>query len=94
MKWHAAGYGWWILRAENPLLRTDYEEIVKALSRYGIDIGTIYTNASLLTADVLEMMKSYGQKPSFQLSFDGLGHHDWLRGVQGRSSRRMQPSDC
>ena len=66
-----------------PLVRGDFEEIVKNLSRFGIDIGTLFTNASLLTEDVLQMLMKYHQYPAFQLSFDGLGHHDWLRGVQG-----------
>lgn len=66
-----------------PLVRTDFEEIVKELSRYGIDIGTLFTNASLLTEDTLQMMHRYHQNPVIQLSFDGLGHHDWLRGVSG-----------
>lgn len=66
-----------------PLVRSDFEEIVKALSERGIDIGVLFTNASLLNASVLDMLEKYRQKPSFQLSFDGLGHHDWLRGVPG-----------
>ena len=66
-----------------PLVRRDFEEIVKALTAYGIDIGVLFTNASLLTADTLDMLERHYQYPSFQLSFDGLGHHDWLRGVPG-----------
>ena len=66
-----------------PLVRRDFEEIVRALSRYGIDIGVLFTNGSLLSADTLDMLERYHQHPVFQLSFDGLGHHDWLRGVTG-----------
>lgn len=32
---------------------------------------------------MLDTLKKYGHHPGFQLSFDGLGHHDWLRGVKG-----------
>ncbi len=66
-----------------PLIRSDFEEIVKALSRYGIDIGVLFTNASLLTKDTLDMLEKHHHRPTFQLSFDGFGHHDWLRGVPG-----------
>ena len=66
-----------------PLLRKDFEEIVRELTKYGIEIELIFTNASLLNTEVLEMLKKYHQHPIFQLSFDGLGHHDWLRGIEG-----------
>ncbi len=66
-----------------PFVRNDFEEIVKELVKYGIDISLIFTNASLLTKDILDMLKACRQYPAFQLSFDGLGHHDWLRGIMG-----------
>ena len=66
-----------------PLLRQDFEAIVEALSKAKLVIGVLFTNASLLDSDVLDMLERNGQHPTFQLSFDGLGHHDWLRGVPG-----------
>ncbi len=70
-----------------PLVRGDFEEIVRELSRYGIDIRVVFTNASLLSERTLEMFERHSQHPSFQLSFDGLGHHDWLRGVKGAEAQ-------
>ena len=66
-----------------PLVRRDFEELVRYLSEKNIKINLIFTNASLLNGEVLDMLERYRQKPAFQLSFDGLGHHDWLRGVKG-----------
>ncbi|MBR3317936.1 MAG: radical SAM protein [Atopobiaceae bacterium] len=71
------------LTGGEPLLRNDLEKIVRRLSKWGIDIGVIFTNASLLDASVLNMLERYNQHPTFQISFDGVGHHDWLRGVPG-----------
>ncbi|MDD6050148.1 MAG: radical SAM protein [Clostridiales bacterium] len=66
-----------------PLVRRDCEAIFRALSEHRVFINTIFTNASLLTGEVLDLLKKHGHHPGFQLSFDGLGCHDWLRGVPG-----------
>ena len=71
------------LTGGEPLIRPDFPELLGALTEKGLYVGTLYTNASLLTEQTLDMLDSFGQKPAFQLSFDGLGCHDWLRGVPG-----------
>lgn len=66
-----------------PLVRRDCEAIFKALAEHHIFIRVFFTNASLLNEQVLDTLHKYGHCPAFQLSFDGKGHHDWLRGVKG-----------
>ncbi len=66
-----------------PLVRNDFIEIVKALSNHGIRIRTLFTNGKLVDEEFLKALAEQGQYPGFQISFDGLGHHDWLRGVPG-----------
>ncbi len=77
------GIKWVDVTGGEPLLRADYEEIFKALAERGIFIRMFFTNASLLDEKALDTLKKYGHHPNFQLSFDGLGYHDWLRGVEG-----------
>lgn len=66
-----------------PLVRSDFLVIAKALTEHKIHIRLIFTNASLLNEEVLEELERMGQHPSFQISYDGVGHHSWLRGIPG-----------
>ena len=65
------------------LLRADFWELVDRLFAYGIQIETIYTNGALLTPEVLDACERRKIMPAFSLSFDGIGWHDWMRGIDG-----------
>lgn len=78
----------WITGGE-PLLRPDFLQIAQALADAGISIEDIGTNASLVTNELLDQLEAMGHLPQFNISFDGLGHHDWLRGVEGAEGRTL-----
>lgn len=65
------------------LLRKDFWQIVDALGDAGIHLVAIYSNGKLVTSDVLDKLEARGLRPEFSMSFDGVGWHDWLRGVDG-----------
>ena len=65
------------------LIRKDFMEIAERLTQAGIRISTIMTNGILVTENLLHELKDLGQRPKFNMSFDGIGCHDWLRGVDG-----------
>lgn len=71
------------LTGGEPLLRPDFLEIVEEITRQGSIITQLYTNGSLVTEEVLDGLSALGQHPDVIMSFDGVGHHDWLRGVNG-----------
>lgn len=79
----------WLTGGE-PLLRNDFPQIAQALADAGISIDDIGTNASLVTDELLDALKAMGHHPQFNISFDGLGHHDWLRGVPGAEERTLE----
>ncbi|MCQ2529227.1 MAG: radical SAM protein [Saccharofermentans sp.] len=64
-----------------PFVRQDFWEIVDYLIFNGIKIGMIYTNGAMLTDAVLDGFENRHIKPEISVSFDGIGWHDWLRGV-------------
>lgn len=71
------------LTGGEPLVRRDFLEIVDALLERKIKICQIYTNGVLVNEKLLAELERRQTKPEFSLSFDGVGWHDWLRGVDG-----------
>jgi radical SAM protein with 4Fe4S-binding SPASM domain len=72
----------WLSGGE-PLVRDDFFELVDALREQGINIARIYTNGVAVNDELLDGLDGRGVHPDFFLSFDGVGWHDWLRGVEG-----------
>ncbi len=66
-----------------PFVRKDIWQLIDRLNSYHIKIRTIYTNGWLLTDHVLDEFEKRGIYPHFSISYDGMGWHDWMRGVQG-----------
>ena len=71
------------LTGGEPLIRKDFFKIIEKLKENNIEIYEIYTNGSLVNQKLLDKLKYSGIIPSFSISFDGKGHHDWLRGIKG-----------
>ncbi|MBD5549096.1 MAG: radical SAM protein [Lachnospiraceae bacterium] len=71
------------LTGGEPLVRGDFLEIVDALLDGGIHISTIYSNGKLVTEKLLDELEKRDIHPEFNMSFDGVGWHDWLRGIDG-----------
>ena len=71
------------LTGGEPLVRSDFMEIVDALLAAGIRITQIYSNGKLVTDKLLDQLEARGIHPEFNMSFDGVGWHDWLRGIDG-----------
>lgn len=65
------------------LVRKDFMEIVDALLERDIRITTIYSNGRLVTEKLLLELDGRGIHPEFNMSYDGEGWHDWLRGIEG-----------
>ena len=71
------------LTGGEPLVRSDFLEIVDALLERGINIRTIYSNGALVNEHLLRELDSRKIHPEFNMSYDGAGWHDWIRGVAG-----------
>lgn len=71
-------------------VRKDFWQLVDKILSYHIVIGTVYTNGWLLNEKVLNAFEQKGIKPHFSISFDGIGWHDWMRGVPGAEKAALQ----
>ena len=65
------------------LVRRDFFEIVDALTDAGIFITTIMSNGLLVNEKTIDELKKRNMSPEINMSFDGIGNHDWLRGIDG-----------
>jgi len=73
-----------------PLIRKDFWEIIDALIAADIKISTIYSNGWLVNEKLLDEFDKRGIKPAWQISFDGLGCHDDLRGIPGAEEHAIK----
>lgn len=66
-----------------PFVRKDFWRLVDRILSHGMAIGTVYTNGWLLNGAVLDEFEKRGFRPEISISFDGVGWHDWMRGISG-----------
>lgn len=66
-----------------PLVHPDFMRIVDRIISEGIIVSSVYTNGSLINEKLLDDFEQRGIKPGFQISYDGYGFHDKMRGVKG-----------
>ena len=78
------------LTGGEPLIREDFLDIIDALAERDIGISTIFTNGWLVDEKLLDALDARKMHPSFQLSYDGVGKHDFLRGIVGAEERALR----
>jgi radical SAM protein with 4Fe4S-binding SPASM domain len=64
-------------------LRKDLLDIIRLLAQKKIRLGEILSNGLLITEEHLKGIRKTGFSPVFQISFDGVGGHDHMRGAEG-----------
>ena len=72
------------------LVRRDFWQLIDRLCQYHIVVGKLYTNGWFLNEKVLDGFESRSLKPQISISFDGVGWHDWMRGVTGAEDAALR----
>ena len=75
------------LTGGEPLIRSDFLDIMRECRDNGIRVSGILTNGALVSRELLDGIAALGMYPSFQMSFDGVGWHDWIRGIDGAEEK-------
>lgn len=73
-----------------PMLHKNFIEIIEDIHKRGMYVDELNTNGYFINQQVLDQMKEIGCMPLMKISFDGIGHHDWLRNRKG-AEKRMKP---
>lgn len=81
------------LTGGEPMLHPDFMEIIEAVYRRGMEVRSINTNGAFITRGILEGFRKTGADPLMKISFDCLGHHDWMRGKAGAEEKAMRAID-
>lgn len=79
----ACGIGSVTLTGGEPLIREDFWQVVDALCAKDIGVAMVFSNGYLVNEELLDGFEARGMRPGFQMSYDGVGWHDWLRGFKG-----------
>lgn len=66
-----------------PMVHRDFFEIIKSIYANGMYVDELNTNGYFLDKAALDKFREIGCNPLIKISFDGLGHHDWLRNRKG-----------
>ncbi len=71
------------LTGGEPMLHPRFPEVVRAIYERNMVLEKLTTNGFFLRQETLDLFRELHASPRIKISFDGVGHHDWMRGVPG-----------
>ena len=78
------------LTGGEPMLYPRFLDAVREIYRRGMVLEKLTTNGYFLTKEVLDEFRALRCDPLIKISFDGVGHHDWMRGHEGAEARTLE----
>lgn len=71
------------LTGGEPMLHPHFMDLCREIARRHLTLAEINTNGSFITPEMLDEFRELGLDPEIKISYDGVGHHDWLRNRAG-----------
>ena len=72
-----------------PMAHRRFMDILREIHRRDMFVEELNTNGYFLTKEILDEMKELGCRPLIKISFDGVGHHDWMRNHKGAEQKTL-----
>lgn len=66
-----------------PMMHKNFFDIIEGIYKRDMYVEELNTNGFFINQPALDRMKKIGCFPLVKISFDGIGHHDWLRNRKG-----------
>lgn len=79
-----------VITGGEPFLHPHFMDIIYECKKRNIKVKEILTNAAFLTEPILDGLLQIGISPTIKVSFDGIGYHDWMRGVRGAEEKTIE----
>ena len=79
----ACGINAFTITGGEPMCHKSFLPIIEGIYRRGMYVEELNTNGFYINQELLDRMKEIGCDPLMKISFDGIGHHDWLRNRKG-----------
>lgn len=77
------------LTGGEPMLHPDFFDIVYEIYKRNMCLEELNTNGYFITKGALAKLKLIHSNPLIKISFDGLGHHNWMRGNDEAEERTL-----
>lgn len=78
------------LTGGEPMIHPNFLDIVKECTKRRITINEIITNGTFITEEILDEFIALDCYLLFKVSFDGINHHDWMRGQNGIEGKTLK----
>ena len=72
------------------MLHKNFFGIIEEIYAHGMYVYELNTNGYFIDQTALDRLKNIGCFPAIKISFDGIGHHDWLRNCKGAEEKALE----